>query len=114
MRSCDRVAERYTSNDAWQDVSATEGVRKDIRKNIKRIKEGVRKELRKEQEKSRATVQASTRAAAWRYAKGELTRGWASAWAVVLSSDTTISECGWLMKEDACDRLTARPDGTRT
>ena len=52
MRSCDRVAKRYTSNDVWQDVSATEGVRKDIRKNIKknqgRSKEGTKEGARKE------------------------------------------------------------------
>ena len=52
MRSCDRVAERYTSDDVWQDVCATEGVRKDVMKDIRkdqgRSKEGTTEGARKE------------------------------------------------------------------
>ena len=71
--------------------------------------------MRKDKGWRRATVRAITRAVAWGEVKAEFTTGRANARVAVMSSDTTVSERGgWFMKEDACDRTTARPKGIST
>ena len=39
VRSCDHVAEWYTSDDVWQDVGVTEGVRRDVEKAVRNDQE---------------------------------------------------------------------------
>ena len=52
VQSCDHVAEWYMSDDVWQDIGVTEGVRRDVRKVVKndqeRCKVGVKGGSRKE------------------------------------------------------------------